>query len=290
MQNVLVIGTGRVGFAITDQLSGLDYKTSNIGARAHLELEKTFRDIGNFDTIFWCARDAGIPGNEANSEEVFLKLLSELQLKSWQGKFVFLSTAGEIYGDSGDHVNSEESPVNPTSKYGTKKLEHEKEIVALSSRVGFCSLILRISNIYELEISDRGIVGAIIRHLIFRENLNVSNGNQERDFIQLCDVARIAVTLAGKESFSIVNVATGSSVSILNLIKLFENALGVKANPTIIDDFIGARTANFSTSKMKSQISDLPKTIDSKIESMKSREGSRNSTEFFQTIWNAKIL
>ena len=267
MHNVLVIGTGRVGLAMTDQLSGLNYKTSNIGARAYLELEKTFRDIGNFDTIFWCARDAGIPGDETNCEEVFLKLLSALQLKSWQGKFVFLSTAGEIYGDSGDQINSEESPVNPTSQYGTKKLEHEKEIINLSSRVGFCSLILRISNIYELEISDRGIVGAIIRHLTFRENLNLSNGNQERDFIQLCDVARIAVTLAGKESPSIVNISTGSSVSILNLVKLFESALDKKANPKIIYDFIGSRTANFSTSKMLSLISYLPTPIELAIES-----------------------
>lgn len=267
MQNVLVIGTGRVGLAITDQLSGLNYKTWNIGARAYLELEKTFQDIGNFDTIFWCARDAGIPGDETNCEEVFLKLLNALQHKFWQGKFVFLSTAGEIYGDSGNQINSEESPVNPTSQYGTKKLEHEKEIVNLSSRVGFCFLILRISNIYELEISDRGIVGAIIRHLIFRENLNLSNGNQERDFIQLCDFARMAVTLAGKESSSIVNIATGSSVSILNLIKLFESVLGKKANPTIIDDFIGSKTANFSTSKMLSLISYLPTPIELAIKS-----------------------
>jgi nucleoside-diphosphate-sugar epimerase len=272
MQKTLVIGAGRVGLAITSQLSDLSYETLNIGARAYLELEETFRDIGKFDTIFWCARDAGIPGDETNCEGVFFKLLSVLQVKSWQGKFVFLSTAGEIYGDSGDHVNSEESPVNPMSQYGIKKLEHENEILNLSSSAGFCPLILRISNIYELETSDRGIVGAIMRHLILRENLTLSNGNQERDFIQLCDVARIAVTLAGKECFSIINIATGSSISIINLVKLFESALDKKANPIIIEDFTGSRTANFSTSKMNSKISRSPKTIDSVISLVKSSE------------------
>lgn len=272
MQNNLIIGTGRVGLAITNQLFSLNYKASNIGARAHLELEKTFQDIGKFDTIFWCARDAGIPDDKANCEEVFFKLLSALQLKSWQGKFVFLSTAGEIYGDSAGHLNSEESPVNPTSLYGTRKLEHEKEIMNLSSRVGFSSLMLRISNIYELEINDRGIVGAIMRHLILHENLTLSNGNQERDFIELSDVAKIAVTLAGKDRFSVINIASGSPISILNLVKLFESALGEKANPLMIEDFIGSRTANFSTSKMKSQISHSPKTIYSVIDLMKSRE------------------
>ena len=268
MQNTLVIGAGRVGLAITNQLSSLNYKTSNIAARAQLELEKTFQDIEKFDTIFWCARDAGIPGDETNCEEVFSKILSVLRLKSWQGKFVFLSTAGEIYGDSGDQVNTEESPVNPTSLYGTRKLEHEKEVINVSSRVGFSFLILRISSIYELEINDRGIVGAIMRHLILRENLTLFNGNQERDFIQLSDVAKIAVALVEKKYSSIVNIASGSSISILNLVKLFESALGKKAHPLYTEDFIGSRTANFSISKMKSHISRKPIPIELTIKSV----------------------
>ena len=258
MQKSLVIGTGRVGIAITNQLSSLNYKALNIGARAHLDLEKIFQEIRKFDTIFWCARDAGIPGDETNCEEVFFSLLSALQLKSWQGKFVFFSTAGEIYGDSAFNSNSEESPVNPTSLYGTRKLEHEKELMNLSSKVGFIPLILRISNIYELEINDRGIVGAIMRHLILHEKLTLFNGDQERDFIQLSDVAKIAVTLAEKECFSVINIASGSPISILNLVKLFESTLGEKADPLIIEAFTGSRTANFSTSKMKSNISHKP--------------------------------
>jgi nucleoside-diphosphate-sugar epimerase len=272
MQDILVIGKGRVGKAITSQLSSLHYKTSNIGARAHIDLEKTFHDLGKFDTIFWCARDAGIPGDETNCEEVFFRLLNSLRLKSWQGTFVFFSTAGEIYGDSASLVNSEESPVSPTSLYGIRKLGHEKEIMNLSSKVGFISLTLRISNIYELEINDRGIVGSIMRHLILREKLILFNGDQERDFILLSEVAKIAVTLAEKECFSIYNIASGSPISILNLVKLFESALSEKADPLIVEDSIGSRTANFSTSKMSSKISYSPKTIDSVIDFMKSGE------------------
>ena len=179
--------------------------------------------------------------------------------------FVFLSTAGEIYGDSKVFENSEESPTNPISLYGKTKLSHEKEVSKISIKVGFDVLVLRISNIYELNTGDPGIVGAILRHLVMQESLKIIGGHQERDFINLFDVAKIAIKLAEKNCESIFNVATGSPKSILNLVSLFEIALDAKAKPLLLQDFYGVVTANFSTAKMASKIEDLPRDIDSLV-------------------------
>ena len=129
MQNTLVIGSGRVGLDFTNELSTLNYEALNKGVRAQSELRQVFDEISKFDTIFWCARDAGTPDKETNCEEIFLDLLKHLELSCWKGLFVFLSTAGEIYGDSKIFENSEESPANPTSLYGKRKLSHEKRFL-----------------------------------------------------------------------------------------------------------------------------------------------------------------
>ena len=267
MQNTLVIGSGRVGLAFTNQLLTLNYEALNKGVRAQSELEQIFDELYKFDTIFWCARDAGTPDNQTNCEEIFFSLLEALELSYWQGSFVFLSTAGEIYGDSKNLGNSEKSPTNPTSLYGERKLSHEKEIDKISIRVGFRLLILRISNIYELNTDDQGIVGAILRHLVMHENLTINGGNQERDFILLSEVARIAIKLAEKSCVSVFNIATGRPKSILNLVNLFENVLDKKAKPLLLGDFHGTFTANFSIVKMLSEIGYLPLDIESVIDS-----------------------
>lgn len=265
MQNTLVIGSGRVGLAFTNELSILNYEALNIGVRAQSELRQVFDELSKFDTIFWCARDAGTPNNETNCEAIFLDLLKHLELSSWNGLFVFLSTAGEIYGDSKIFENSEESPTNPTSLYGERKLSHEKEISKISMKVGFNVLVLRISNIYELNTEDQGIVGSILRHLVMQESLTIIGGHQERDFILLSDVAKIGIKLAEKNCDSVFNIATGFPKSILNLVSLFEDIFDKKAEPLLLGDHYGVLTANFSIAKMASKIEDLPRNIDSVV-------------------------
>jgi len=265
LQNTLVIGSGRVGLAFTNELATLNFEVLNIGVRAQSELRQVFGELCKFDTIFWCARDAGTPDNETNCEEIFLDLLKQLELSCWKGLFVFLSTAGEIYGDSKIFENSEESPANPTSVYGKRKLSHEKEISKISIRVGFSVLTLRISNIYELNTEDQGIVGAILRHLVRQESLTIIGGHQERDFILLSDVAKIAIKLAENSCVSCFNIATGFPKSILNLVSLFENAFDKKAEPLLLGEFYGVVSANFSIAKVASEIEYLPRNIDSVV-------------------------
>ena len=89
MQNTLVIGSGRVGLAFTNELATLNFEVLNIGVRAQSELRQVFGELCKFDTIFWCARDAGTPDNETNCKEIFLDLLKHLELSSWKGLFVF---------------------------------------------------------------------------------------------------------------------------------------------------------------------------------------------------------
>jgi nucleoside-diphosphate-sugar epimerase len=116
-----------------------------------------------------------------------------------------------------------------------------------------------------LNTEDQGIVGAILRHLVSQESLTIIGGHQERDFILLSDVAKIAIKLAEKSCVSCFNIATGFPKSILNLVSLFENVFDKKAEPLLLGEFYGVVSANFSIAKMASEIEDLPRNIDSVV-------------------------
>jgi nucleoside-diphosphate-sugar epimerase len=98
-----------------------------------------------------------------------------------------------------------------------------------------------------------------------QESLTIIGGHQERDFILLSDVAKIAIKLAEKSCESVFNIATGFPKSILNLVSFFENKFDKKAEPLLLEDYYGVVTANFSIAKMASEIEDTPRNIDSVV-------------------------
>jgi len=263
----LVIGSGRTGKAILKELDARGRQAVNIAGRSVVVNKEFLENLKHFEAIYWCARDAGIPGDQENCKDAFFDLLNSFKDAKWQGIFVYFSTAGEIYGNTSNDPNSESSSTNPFSLYGKNKLVHELKIMQLAEKVGFKGLILRIANIYEVGLEDPGIIGATLRHILLKNELKIFGGNQERDFILLEEVAQIVVDLQDKECSGILNVATGHAISILNLVKLLEKSLDTVARPNILQEFNGVSTANFDISKLKSILAYSPRVIEEVIAS-----------------------
>ena len=99
MQNVLVIGAGRVGKGLSTELTNKGYSVENYSSK---ELEANSNlpfSLFDFDTFYWCARESGIPTDISNTGKLFSTLLFEIEKLRWKGLFVFLSSAGEVYGE-----------------------------------------------------------------------------------------------------------------------------------------------------------------------------------------------
>ena len=99
---------------------------------------------------------------------------------------IFLSSAS-VYGvSSNNHLLNEKSDINPTSFYGTSKLDAEKHIKRLENRCNY--YILRCANVYGYSPAWR--VDAVVNRFMFEANFKkqliiYGDGTQHRPFIYL---------------------------------------------------------------------------------------------------------
>ncbi len=222
--SILVVGAGRIGQRITKNYNSLNMQTTNISSRlAHQIQGEPLSDLlSNFDTIVWCGRDAGTHSNKNNSRDKFHEVLKLILIKNWSGYFVYLSSAGDVYGEFRGWAFSEEDDPHPITNYGKLKLEHENDLLMVASTVKMKVLIARVSNIYDLSESDTGIVGAILRGLNARKIVTIEGGHQTRDFVHLDDVIKTLGELTIQHAEGIFNIVSGVSFSIDQIQHLLE--------------------------------------------------------------------
>lgn len=173
--------------------------------------------------------------------------------------FVFSSSC-TVYGEPDKNPVTEESPIKQaTSPYGnTKQICEEIIIDAIKSGVPWNAIILRYFNpvgahpsalIGEL---PNGIPQNLIPFLtqtaigirdelkVFGDDYPTRDGSCIRDFINVVDLAKAHVIAIKRlieeetlEPVEIFNLGTGEGVSVLELIKTFENVTGVNVSYSI---------------------------------------------------------
>ena len=268
MQKILVIGLGRVGKGITQELTNRGYHVENYSSKK-LEINQALPfNLLVFDAVYWCARESGIPTDISNSGKLFSSMLFEIEKLKWKGVFVFLSSAGEVYGEGLGYPALETTPLRPISDYGKSKVRNEEILQKLAFRIGFELLIARISSIYENHEADPGIFGAILKSVFFNHELTIIGGNQSRDFIHLQDVNHCLIALIESANFSIFNVAAGNSITIFELVKIFEDKFGHINKIKIIKKYDGIKQSQLSIEKMKGVVTAVPQLVHHRVETM----------------------
>ena len=122
----------------------------------------------------------------------------------------------------------ERDAIAPASPYASTKAEAESWVLEWSRRCGIPAMSLRLSNVYGRGAPYRSCYSSVIS--VFRgQSLAASplticgDGQQTRDFVEVSDVVS-AFRLAAESEFAglSLNVASGESVSINDLARLFE--------------------------------------------------------------------
>lgn len=146
---------------------------------------------------------------------------------------VFLSSI-KVYGwaRTTDQVCTEEDPVTPSEPFGSAKMVVEDTMRLAALR----SICLRISNVYASDCPAKYAFGTML-DTVRREGRMILDctGESERDFVHLADVLGVLqriVAWARQEgrpaapSHRIFNVASGQSVSMMSMARVFERELG----------------------------------------------------------------
>ncbi len=161
--------------------------------------------------------------HQTNVEGTF-NILEAARLNGVQ-RCVFSSSAA-VYGPQ-PGICSEQLPCKPRSPYGYSKWLGELYCQQYAQVYGLQTVSLRYFNVYGPRQNPRGHYASAVAKFkeCMKHNQSIvifGNGQQTRDFIPVADVVQANLTLGMvklHKSGDVYNVATGTSITLLNLIE-----------------------------------------------------------------------
>lgn len=163
-------------------------------------------------------------------------------------KFLFSSSAA-VYGNHEGRCTEEQS-ANPTSIYGQSKLAGEELCGIYAEKNGLQCFVLRYFNVFGPRQENNQLANSVVvefkKKLSNFEPLTIfGDGHQTRDFVSVFKVVDANLWLAAMcpESFAVFNVASGKSMSMLELVAQLEKQLkvthqGISFKPARVGDIL----------------------------------------------------
>jgi len=237
-----------------------------------VDLSKTidFNKLKNnsFSIVINLAAQAGVryafekPHKYVNSNIIgFLNLMNYMKNNKIK-KLIFASTSS-VYGDIKVYPWSEDLNVNtPLTIYSSSKIFNENLAYSYSKYYGIQSVGLRFFTVYgEYGRPDMSIYKFTKNILENKEIVIFNNGNHTRDFTHIDIIKDIFANLISSKkwkeifknkNFEIINIAGGSKVKLLDLVKLIEKYCGKKAKKKFVGLQLGdIRQTEASLVKLK---------------------------------------
>lgn len=150
-------------------------------------------------------------------------------------KNCIFSSSCAVYGDRGGVCREDDTPV-PLSPYAQSKLDGERLCVEYARLYDLNTASLRYFNVYGPRQSPDGMYAGVVAK--FTHNLThyipitvFGDGSQTRDFVPVSQVVEANIQLGMNSGLhgEVFNIASGKSLSILELVEKLEQDLQVKA-------------------------------------------------------------
>jgi len=133
--------------------------------------------------------------------------------------FIYLSSV-DVYGAQPQLPVSEESLAAPSHYYALAKLTGEGLLRLFPGR-DFPAVILRLPGIYGGDDNGKSLLGTLIRTAVANHTITVTgDGTLKRDLVCIEDLAALVAACLDATGDILVNVATGTSLSLLDIIAL----------------------------------------------------------------------
>lgn len=169
----------------------------------------------------------------------------EKAYKTGTNRIIFASSAGTVYGNVNQSSPVDEKNVTvPLVSYGVTKLSVEHYLRLLATKYKGTSICLRVSNPYGEEQSltgNQGVIPIFMNKIFHGETIDIWGSiDSTRDYIYINDLSDAfvkAITYSG--CIDVMNIATGLSYSLIELINKIELILGLKAKFKIKSETLG---------------------------------------------------
>lgn len=176
-------------------------------------------------------------------------------------KFVFAST-GAVYGNQSPPFK-EQMNTNPISPYAASKIASEQYCITYKNTFDISCSILRFSNVFGPRKSFgpyANVIPKFVRSILRNESITIyGDGEQERDFVFVKDVARACFLALSKNNNGIFNIATGKNTTVNYLISKIEFLLKKKFTKIFVASRPGeSKFAYSSIEKAKTDLSYIP--------------------------------
>lgn len=247
-----------------------------LGDASHLRKEVTYVEgdvadratldgLGTFDSIVHFAGTSSAPmfvedliGGYRNSIIGFLEVL-EFARRTGVKKVLFASTSS-LYGNTPPPLTETQQPL-PTNHYSVTKIamEHIAEcyqrMYPAMDIVGF-----RFMSIYGPCEEHKGVFANLISQFAWgmmrgEQPIVYGDGTQTRDFTNVMDVVQGITRAMEREEplgFQVFNIGTGQSVTLLEVIRYINDALGTSIEPKLIENPV-------KETYVRSQLADISK-------------------------------
>jgi len=160
-------------------------------------------------------------------------------------KFVYASSSS-VYGECKKFPQKETFIPLPISPYAVSKLAGEYYCVMFTKTYGLATVSLRYFNVFgprqPAESMYSVVIPKFIELALSKKPLEIHwDGKQSRDFTYVTNVvdANIKAALSNKVDGKVYNVACGSSISLLEIVKLLEKFLGYKLEKKFMPKRVG---------------------------------------------------
>lgn len=234
IRRVVILGhTGFIGGHLLKHFRSQSPEIEIVGFSApSLDLTKTEEVAGLTDffdletAVIMCS---GIKKQLGDNLEIFLQNLTmtanlcHLLQDRPVRRFVYFSSAA-VYGEDIHNTNiTEETPINPTSFYGTAKYASERLLQkVIRSHKGTSLLILRPPLVYGPGDRSRGYgPSGFVWAALNREKILLwGDGSEQREFIFVEDLVKAVHGLTLHNYSGVVNVASGKSYSFKDVLRI----------------------------------------------------------------------
>jgi UDP-glucose 4-epimerase len=203
-------------------------------------LTKNLRHINfkKIDCLVHLASQTGViqsmKSPEKDAEENIFKSIKFFEFLKNKGlkKIIYASSMGVL----GDNLfSSNKSRHNPLNFYAASKASMENYLNVYCKTFGIKSYILRFSNIYgKYSRFKTSVVASFIKSILKNDKIVVNgSGKQYRDFLFVEDLVEVIdkiIFIKNNNNFykNPIHVASGKSITINDLVKLFKNELKLK--------------------------------------------------------------